>query len=107
MEGDFCMKYDDVKPVPHRAVRVWLADGSRMLGMWTGEKWWSAKGEINPVKWELEERPKRPKSLRKRYGVPRKKSELRPAGGARGVQGKGKFWQFQGRSLEILPFFTA
>jgi hypothetical protein len=61
------MKYDDVKPVPHRAVRVWLADGSRMLGMWTGEKWWSVKGEINPVNWELEERPKRPRSLRKHF----------------------------------------
>ena len=59
------MKYDDVKPVPHRAVRVWLADGSRMLGMWTGEKWWSAKGEINPVNWELEERPKKTKKLEK------------------------------------------
>ena len=65
MEGDVCMKYDDVKPVPRRAVRVWLADGTRMLGMWTGEKWWSAKGEINPVNWELEERPKKTKKLEK------------------------------------------
>jgi hypothetical protein len=64
-EGIFVMKYDDVKPVPHRAVRVWLADGSRMLGMWTGENWWSAKGEINPVRWELEERPKKTKKLEK------------------------------------------
>ena len=61
MEGDFCMKYNDVKPVPHRAVRVWLADGSRVLGMWTGTRWWSTKGEINPVNWELEERPKKTK----------------------------------------------
>ena len=36
-----------------------------MLGMWTGEKWWSAKGEINPVRWELEERPKKTKKLEK------------------------------------------
>ena len=34
-------------------------------GMWTGEKWWSVKGEINPVNWELEERPKKTKKLEK------------------------------------------
>jgi hypothetical protein len=61
------MQYDDVKPVPHRAVRVWLADGTRMLGMWTGERWWSVKGEINPVKWELEERAKKTKKLEKTF----------------------------------------
>ena len=53
------MKYDDIRPVPQRAVRVWLADGTRMLGMWTGERWWSAKGEITPARWELEERKKK------------------------------------------------
>ena len=30
-----------------------------MLGMWTGTKWWSVRGEIEPVKWELEERKKK------------------------------------------------
>jgi hypothetical protein len=30
-----------------------------MLGIWTGIKWWSTKGEIQPVKWELEERKKK------------------------------------------------
>ena len=69
------MKYDDVKPVPHRAVRVWLADGSRMLGMWTGEKWWSAKGEINPVRWELEERVKKTKKLEKALRQAEKEGE--------------------------------
>jgi hypothetical protein len=59
------MRYDDVKPVPYRAVRVWLADGTRMLGMWTGERWWSSKGEITPLRWELEERRKKTKKLRK------------------------------------------
>jgi hypothetical protein len=59
------MQYDDVKPVPYRAVRVWLADGTRMLGMWTGERWWSSKGEITPLRWELEERRKKTKKLRK------------------------------------------
>jgi hypothetical protein len=49
----------DPKPTPYKAVRVWLADGSRMLGMWTGTKWWSTRGEIKPVKWELEERKKK------------------------------------------------
>jgi hypothetical protein len=48
MDSDSVMKYDDVRPVPYRAVRVWLADGTRMLGMWTGERWWSVKGEITP-----------------------------------------------------------
>ena len=59
------MQYDDVKPVPYKAVRVWLPDGTRMLGMWTGTKWWSTKGEIAPVKWELEERRKKTDKLRK------------------------------------------
>jgi hypothetical protein len=49
----------DPKPRAYKAVRVWLSDGSRMLGMWTGVKWWSTKGEIKPVKWELEERKKK------------------------------------------------
>ncbi len=47
------------KPDPYKAVRVWLDDGTRLHGMWTGTKWWSASGEIIPVKWELEERPKK------------------------------------------------
>jgi hypothetical protein len=58
-------QYDDVKPVPRKAVRVWLSDGTRMLAMWTGDRWWSTKGEITPVKWELEERRKKTKKLRK------------------------------------------
>ena len=57
------MKFEDVRPVPYRAVRVWLADGTRMLGMWTGEKWWSIKGEITPMRWELEERVKKTEKL--------------------------------------------
>jgi hypothetical protein len=56
---------DDPKPKPRKAVRVWLSDGTRMLGMWTGTKWWSSKGEIAPVKWELEERRRKTKKLRK------------------------------------------
>jgi len=54
---------DGVKPDLHKAVRVWLVDGTRMHGMWTGSNWWSTKGEISPVKWELEERPKRTKKI--------------------------------------------
>ena len=46
-------------PPKYKAVRVWLSDGSKMLGMWTGTKWWSKKGQINPVKWELEARKKK------------------------------------------------
>ncbi|MET0252674.1 MAG: hypothetical protein ABW214_01420 [Terrimicrobiaceae bacterium] len=38
MDSDSVMKYDDVRPVPYRAVRVWLADGTRMLGMWDRRK---------------------------------------------------------------------
>lgn len=55
----------DPKPVAYKAVRVWLPDGSRTLGIWTGVKWWSTKGEIQPVKWELEERKKKTEKLRK------------------------------------------
>jgi hypothetical protein len=55
----------DPKPTAYKAVRVWLSDGSRVLGIWTGTHWWSTKGEIKPVKWELEERKKKTKKLRK------------------------------------------
>lgn len=53
------------KPELRKAVRVWLEDGSRTHGMWTGTHWWSIKGEIAPVKWELEERPKKTKKISK------------------------------------------
>jgi hypothetical protein len=69
-DSDFVMKYDEVRPVPYRAVLVSLADGTRMLGMWTGERWWSVKGEIAPAKWELEERKKK-KTDKLRKAIPR------------------------------------
>ncbi len=59
----------DPKPVAYKAVRVWLSNGRRMLGIWTGTKWWSTEGEIEPVKWELEERRKKTDKLRK--AIPR------------------------------------
>jgi hypothetical protein len=59
-------EFDDVRPIPRVAVRVWLADGTRTIGMWTGSRWWSIKGEIHPVRWELEVREKKTKKLRKR-----------------------------------------
>ena len=46
-----------------------------MLGMWTGERWWSVKGEITPARWELEERKKKTKKLQK---VLRKTAEGSP-----------------------------
>ena len=55
----------DPKPIACQAVRVWLSDGGRMLGIWTGTKWWSTKGEIQPIKWELEERKRKTDKLRK------------------------------------------
>jgi hypothetical protein len=58
---------EDEKPKKYKAVRIWLQDGSRTLGMWTGARWWSLKGEIHPARWELEERKKkRTKELLKR-----------------------------------------
>jgi len=54
---------EGTKPEPYKAVRVWLEDGSRTHGIWMGTKWWSVKGEIVPVKWELEERPKKTKKI--------------------------------------------
>jgi len=56
---------DGTKPEVYQAVRVWLKNGTRVHGMWTGSKWWSVKGEIEPVKWELEERPKKTKKISK------------------------------------------
>ena len=58
MSGKAISVYDP-KPMAYRAVRVWLSDGSRILGMWTGTKWWSLQGEIKPVRWQLEERKKK------------------------------------------------
>ena len=62
-------QYNDVKPVPYKAVRVWLSDGTRVIGMWTGSRWWSSKGEVNPVKWELEIRKKKTEKLLKKLRV--------------------------------------
>ncbi len=59
-------QYDDVNPAPCKAVRVWLSDGTRVIGMWTGFRWWSSKGEVNPVKWELETRKKKTEKLLKK-----------------------------------------
>jgi hypothetical protein len=58
MSGKAISVYDP-KPMAYKAVRVWLSDGSRILGMWTGTKWWNLQGEIKPVRWELEERKKK------------------------------------------------
>ena len=60
------MQFDDAHPIPRAAVRVRLADGTRMIGMWTGSRWWSTEGEIKPVKWELEVIEKKTKKLLKR-----------------------------------------
>ncbi len=51
------------KPEFRKAVRVWLEDGTRLHGMWTGTIWWSIEGEIAPVEWELEERPKKTRKI--------------------------------------------
>ena len=58
---------DDPKPKPGKAVRVWLSDGSRFLAMWTGTKWWSSKGELAPVKWELKNGKRKRKSFAKNF----------------------------------------
>jgi hypothetical protein len=70
MSGKTIPVYDP-KPMAYKAVRVWLSDGSRMLGMWTGAKWWSLQGEIKPVRWELEERKKK-KTDKLRKVIPKK-----------------------------------
>jgi hypothetical protein len=70
MNGKAISVYDP-KPMAYKAVRVWLSDGSRILGMWTGTKWWSLQGEIKPVRWELEERKKK-KTDKLRKVIPKK-----------------------------------
>jgi hypothetical protein len=70
MNGKATSVYDP-KPMAYKAVRVWLSDGSRMLGIWTGAKWWSLQGEIKPVRWELEERKKK-KTDKLRKVIPKK-----------------------------------
>jgi hypothetical protein len=69
-------QFDGSKPIQYVAVRVWLQDGTRMLGMWTGERWWSTKGEIRPVKWELQVREKKTKKLLKK--LPEDERSVRP-----------------------------
>ncbi len=61
------MKHDEEsKPEAYKAVRCWLANGTRTVGMWTGDRWWSTKGEITPVRWELEPlKKKKTKKLQK------------------------------------------
>ena len=59
------MQDDGTIQEQYKAVRVWLADGTRMLGTWTGQAWLSAQGEINPARWGLKERKKKTKKLRK------------------------------------------
>ena len=59
------MQDDGIKPEQYKAVRVWLADGTRVLGVWTGQAWLSAQGEIKPARWELKERKKKTKKLKK------------------------------------------
>lgn len=54
---------DGTKPETLKAVRVWLEDGSRVHGMWTGSCWWSTKGEVFPIKWELKERAAKTKKI--------------------------------------------
>lgn len=34
-----------------------------MHAMWTGDLWWSVEGEVSPIKWELEERPKKTRKI--------------------------------------------
>ena len=58
---------DDPKPKVRKAVRVWLADGTKTLAMWTGQRWWSTKGEITPAKWETRGEEKR---KRRSFGKP-------------------------------------
>jgi hypothetical protein len=48
-----------------------------MLGMWTGVKWWSTKGEIKPVKWELEDRKKK-KTEKLRKAITRRERSADP-----------------------------
>jgi hypothetical protein len=69
---------DDERPAPYKAVRVWLANGTRALGMWTGSRWWSTKGEIDPVRWELEVRKKKTQKLLKK--LPKSERPAKEAG---------------------------
>jgi hypothetical protein len=46
-----------------------------MLGMWTGVKWWSTKGEIKPVRWSLRNERKR-RLTNSARPPPGRKSEL-------------------------------
>ena len=38
----------DPKPTAYKAVRVWLSDGSRMLGIWTGINGGVPKAKFSP-----------------------------------------------------------
>jgi hypothetical protein len=56
---------DHPKPGLRKAVRVWLENGTRIHAMWIGDRWWSAQGEVSPIRWELEERHQKTKKISK------------------------------------------
>lgn len=39
---------------PERYARVLLhlPDGTQVLGVWTGDKWWADQREVHPARWE-------------------------------------------------------
>jgi hypothetical protein len=42
------------KEMPEQCARVilHLADGTQVRGIWTGQKWWADKREVQPIHWE-------------------------------------------------------
>ena len=44
---------DAEKPAIDQEVRVWLADGSQEAAIWTGEVWWTYRGAVEVVKWQV------------------------------------------------------
>jgi hypothetical protein len=40
--------------MPEQCARVilHLSDGTQVQGIWTGQKWWAERREVEPVRWE-------------------------------------------------------
>jgi hypothetical protein len=58
----------DSKPKELAIVYAMLADGTTQKAVWTGSRWWSVEGEIEPVRWRRHE-DKSNKHLQETSGV--------------------------------------
>ena len=87
MGWDSVMKFDDVRPVPYRAARVWLADGTRMLACGPAKDGGASRAKLPRQDGNLRSGRRKLRSFRKPFGrklrlAPRLKPETIAAASA-------------------------